>query len=90
MNLKYQNGYTVQITIDLVHFQVFHALLDLPCICAALVVSERAQKGDSTPAQTPAPRGELTSLEAYRDPLYNLMFKFVMRSEGGCGDTISR
>ncbi|XP_064594747.1 AP-5 complex subunit zeta-1-like isoform X2 [Liolophura sinensis] len=71
-------------------FKVFHALLDLPCICAALEVSERALKGESTPAQTPAQGGELTSLEAYRDPLYNLMFKFVMRVEGGCGDTISR
>ncbi|KAK7507173.1 hypothetical protein BaRGS_00001108 [Batillaria attramentaria] len=71
--------------------EIFHTLLDLPCLTAALEVSEKSKKPD-----TGATNGQNTnvepasSAEAFHTPRYKPLFSFICRSEGGQGDTINK
>ncbi|XP_062359597.1 AP-5 complex subunit zeta-1 isoform X2 [Cinclus cinclus] len=61
--------------------EIFHLLLDLPCLTAALDIQLRAaalpasEKAGGDPAGKPA-----TCLEAFRHPLYKSMFQYLLRT----------
>ncbi|XP_039934720.1 AP-5 complex subunit zeta-1 isoform X2 [Hirundo rustica] len=61
--------------------EIFHLLLDLPCLTAALDIQLRAaalpasDKAGGDPAGKPA-----TCLEAFRHPLYKSMFQHLLRT----------
>ncbi|NXC75983.1 AP5Z1 protein, partial [Anhinga anhinga] len=61
--------------------EIFHLLLDLPCLTAALDVQLRSttlptsERAASDPAVKPA-----TCLEAFRHPLYKSMFQYLLRT----------
>ncbi|NWV74458.1 AP5Z1 protein, partial [Dasyornis broadbenti] len=67
--------------------EIFHLLLDLPCLTAALDIQLRAaalpasEKASSDPAGKPA-----TCLEAFRHPLYKSMFQYLLRTESAPED----
>ena len=71
--------------------EVFHSLLDLPCMTAALHVADKMKNVDFTDmaamntSQEPA-----SSTEAFKNAGYRAMFNFFTRAEGGHGDTINR
>uniref|UniRef100_A0A8C8E8Q7 Adaptor related protein complex 5 subunit zeta 1 n=1 Tax=Otus sunia TaxID=257818 RepID=A0A8C8E8Q7_9STRI len=62
--------------------EIFHLLLDLPCLTAALDVQLRSaalstsERAASDPAVKPA-----TCLEAFRHPLYKSMFQYLLRTK---------
>ncbi|NXS60232.1 AP5Z1 protein, partial [Brachypteracias leptosomus] len=62
--------------------EIFHLLLDLPCLTAALDIQLRStalptsEKAASDPAVKPA-----TCLEAFRHPLYKSMFQYLLRTK---------
>ncbi|NWI92699.1 AP5Z1 protein, partial [Pitta sordida] len=62
--------------------EIFHLLLDLPCLTAALDIQMRAaalptsEKATSDPAVKPA-----TCLEAFRHPLYKSTFQYLLRTK---------
>uniref|UniRef100_A0A8D0FLX7 Adaptor related protein complex 5 subunit zeta 1 n=1 Tax=Strix occidentalis caurina TaxID=311401 RepID=A0A8D0FLX7_STROC len=62
--------------------EIFHLLLDLPCLTAALDVQLRAA---SDPAVKPA-----TCLEAFRHPLYKNMFQYLLRTKSAPEDAPER
>ncbi|NXF01136.1 AP5Z1 protein, partial [Smithornis capensis] len=68
--------------------EIFHLLLDLPCLTAALDIQLRAaalptsEKATSDPAVKPA-----TSLEAFRHPLYKSTFQYLLRTKSAPEDT---
>ncbi|KAL0992492.1 hypothetical protein UPYG_G00094000 [Umbra pygmaea] len=66
--------------------ELLHSLLDLPCLTAALTLQLRSA---CLPLSDPGGRG-LTSLEAFRSPVYRGLFLFLLRGEAGSGDTIDR
>lgn len=71
--------------------EVFHALLDLPCMTASLEITEKSKKGDTTPVPMATGKDEpSSSVEAFYHPFYRPMFNFFTRVEGGHGDTINR
>ncbi|XP_077043086.1 AP-5 complex subunit zeta-1 [Agelaius phoeniceus] len=61
--------------------EIFHLLLDLPCLTAALDIQLRAaalpasEKAGADPAGKPA-----TCLEAFHHPLYKSMFQYLLRT----------
>ncbi|XP_027745247.1 AP-5 complex subunit zeta-1 isoform X3 [Empidonax traillii] len=67
--------------------EIFHLLLDLPCLTAALDIQLRAaalptsEKATSDPAVKPA-----TCLEAFRHPLYKSTFQHLLRSRSAPED----
>ncbi|NWW77818.1 AP5Z1 protein, partial [Climacteris rufus] len=67
--------------------EIFHLLLDLPCLTAALDIQLRAaalpasEKASSDPAVKPA-----TCLEAFRHPLYKNLFQHLLRSRAAPKD----
>ncbi|NWV64268.1 AP5Z1 protein, partial [Malurus elegans] len=67
--------------------EIFHLLLDLPCLTAALDIQLRAaalppsEKAGSDPAGKPA-----TCLEAFRHPLYRSMFQYLLRTRSAPED----
>ncbi|NWS17128.1 AP5Z1 protein, partial [Pachyramphus minor] len=68
--------------------EIFHLLLDLPCLTAALDIQLRAaalptsEKATSDPAVKPA-----TCLEAFRHPLYKSTFQHLLRTQSAPQDT---
>ncbi|XP_017668996.1 PREDICTED: AP-5 complex subunit zeta-1 isoform X2 [Lepidothrix coronata] len=68
--------------------EIFHLLLDLPCLTAALDIQLRAaalptsEKATSDPAVKPA-----TCLEAFRHPLYKSTFQHFLRTKSAPEDT---
>ncbi|NXK34903.1 AP5Z1 protein, partial [Piprites chloris] len=68
--------------------EIFHLLLDLPCLTAALDIQLRAaalpnsEKATSDPAVKPA-----TCLEAFRHPLYRTTFQYLLRTRSAHEDT---
>ncbi|XP_074647324.1 AP-5 complex subunit zeta-1-like [Tubulanus polymorphus] len=63
--------------------EVLHTLLDLPCMTAGLEVSCRIGKSDVTQSFTAV-------VEAMMSPMNRPLFNFILRHEGGHGDTIDR
>uniref|UniRef100_A0A8D2MM28 Adaptor related protein complex 5 subunit zeta 1 n=1 Tax=Zonotrichia albicollis TaxID=44394 RepID=A0A8D2MM28_ZONAL len=67
--------------------EIFHLLLDLPCLTAALDIQLRAaalpvsEKAGADPAGKPA-----TCLEAFHHPLYRSMFQYLLRSRAAPED----
>ncbi|XP_048177154.1 AP-5 complex subunit zeta-1 [Corvus hawaiiensis] len=67
--------------------EIFHLLLDLPCLTAALDIQLRAaalpasEKSSSDPAGKPA-----RCLEAFRHPVYKSMFQYLLRTESAPED----
>ncbi|NXD49416.1 AP5Z1 protein, partial [Corvus moneduloides] len=67
--------------------EIFHLLLDLPCLTAALDIQLRAaalpasEKSSSDPAGKPA-----RCLEAFRHPFYRSMFQYLLRTESAPED----
>ena len=71
--------------------EVFHTLIDLPCMTAALEVLEKYKNVDlSTLTALTSDLEPATSAEAFRNAMYRPMFNFFTRAEGGHGDTINR
>ncbi|KAL3877708.1 hypothetical protein ACJMK2_035374 [Sinanodonta woodiana] len=72
--------------------EIFHALLDLPCMTASLEVVDKVKVVD--PTSTTSPIGvdhePTNSADAFKSPLFRPMFNFFTRVEGGHGDTINR
>uniref|UniRef100_A0A8C4U4B7 Adaptor related protein complex 5 subunit zeta 1 n=1 Tax=Falco tinnunculus TaxID=100819 RepID=A0A8C4U4B7_FALTI len=71
--------------------EIFHLLLDLPCLTAALDIQLRSaalptsKRATSNPAVKPA-----TCLEAFRHPLYKGMFQYLLRAESVSEDAPER
>ncbi|XP_068002735.1 AP-5 complex subunit zeta-1 isoform X1 [Melanerpes formicivorus] len=71
--------------------EIFHLLLDLPCLTAALDVQLRSaalptsEKAASDPAVQPG-----TCLEAFRHPLYRSMFQHLLRAKSTSEDAPER
>ncbi|KAM6299072.1 AP-5 complex subunit zeta-1 [Aegotheles albertisi] len=71
--------------------EIFHLLLDLPCLTAALNIQLRSaalptsEKAACDPAVKPA-----TCLEAFRHPLYKNMFQYLLRTESAPEDAPER
>uniref|UniRef100_H0ZBP7 Adaptor related protein complex 5 subunit zeta 1 n=1 Tax=Taeniopygia guttata TaxID=59729 RepID=H0ZBP7_TAEGU len=67
--------------------EIFHLLLDLPCLTAALDIQLRAaalpasEKAGADPAGKPA-----TCLEAFRHPLYKSLFQYLLRTKAAPED----
>ncbi|NWH84316.1 AP5Z1 protein, partial [Aegithalos caudatus] len=67
--------------------EIFHLLLDLPCLTAALDIQLRAaalpasEKAGADPAGKPA-----TCLEAFRHPLYRSAFQYLLRPKAALQD----
>ncbi|NXK89638.1 AP5Z1 protein, partial [Formicarius rufipectus] len=68
--------------------EIFHLLLDLPCLTAALDIQLRAaadvpasEKATSDPAVKPA-----TCLEAFHHPLYRSTFQYLLRTKSAPKD----
>ncbi|NXH89614.1 AP5Z1 protein, partial [Edolisoma coerulescens] len=67
--------------------EIFHLLLDLPCLTAALDIQLRAaalpasEKAGSDPAGKPA-----SCLEAFRHPLYKSLFQYLLRTKSAPED----
>uniref|UniRef100_A0A8C3QLY1 Adaptor related protein complex 5 subunit zeta 1 n=1 Tax=Cyanoderma ruficeps TaxID=181631 RepID=A0A8C3QLY1_9PASS len=67
--------------------EIFHLLLDLPCLTAALDIQLRAaalpasEKAGGDPAGKPG-----TCLEAFRHPLYKSMFQHLLRAKSAPQD----
>lgn len=71
--------------------EVFHALVDLPCMTGALEVSEKMKNVDfSAVSMSSVDQEPTNAMEAFRNAMYRPMFNFFTRSEGGHGDTINR
>ncbi|XP_018523201.1 AP-5 complex subunit zeta-1 isoform X2 [Lates calcarifer] len=66
--------------------ELFHTLLDLPCLSATLVLQLRST---CSPISESGGRG-LLSLDAFRSPSFRGLFLFLLRAEAGSGDTIDR
>ncbi|KFV75186.1 AP-5 complex subunit zeta-1, partial [Struthio camelus australis] len=68
--------------------EIFHLLLDLPCLTAALDIQLRStslpgsEKAACDPTVKPA-----TCLEAFRHPLYKSMFQYLLRIEAAPEDS---
>ncbi|XP_009874197.1 PREDICTED: AP-5 complex subunit zeta-1 [Apaloderma vittatum] len=71
--------------------EIFHLLLDLPCLTAALDIQLRStalptsEKAPSDPAVKPT-----TCLEAFRHPLYKSMFQYLLRAKSAPEETAER
>nr|XP_009915022.1 PREDICTED: AP-5 complex subunit zeta-1 isoform X1 [Haliaeetus albicilla] len=71
--------------------EIFHLLLDLPCLTAALDVQLRSgalptsERAAIDPAVKPA-----TCLEAFRHPLYKSMFQYLLRTKSAPEDAPER
>ncbi|XP_047917457.2 AP-5 complex subunit zeta-1 isoform X1 [Anser cygnoides] len=69
--------------------EIFHLLLDLPCLTAALDVQMRStsasERASCDPAVKPA-----TCLEAFRHPLYKSAFQYLLRIESAPEDPPER
>ncbi|XP_010162468.1 AP-5 complex subunit zeta-1 [Antrostomus carolinensis] len=71
--------------------EIFHMLLDLPCLTAALDIQLRSaalptsEKAACDPAVKPA-----TCLEAFHHPLYKNMFQYLLRSKSTPEDAPER
>ncbi|NXE06970.1 AP5Z1 protein, partial [Lophotis ruficrista] len=71
--------------------EIFHLLLDLPCLTAALDIQMRStalptsERAPSDPAVKPA-----TCLEAFRHPLYKSMFQYLLRTKSAPEDAPER
>ncbi|XP_020671371.3 AP-5 complex subunit zeta-1 [Pogona vitticeps] len=67
--------------------EIFHLLLDLPCLAAALDVQLRStltpmlERASLDPGLKPA-----TCLEAFRHPEYRTLFQYLLRAESAPGD----
>lgn len=70
--------------------EIFHTLLDLPCLTAALEVSEKSKKLDPSVTSQSTTVEPASSAEAFHTPRYKPLFSFICRSEGGQGDTINK
>ncbi|XP_024920071.1 AP-5 complex subunit zeta-1 isoform X2 [Cynoglossus semilaevis] len=73
------------VTVDTA-VELLHALLDLPCLSATLILQLRTT---STPIAEACGRG-LLSLDAFRSPSFRGLFLYLLRTETGSGDTIDR
>lgn len=67
--------------------EIFHILLDLPCVTVCLDVLEKCHVEDKGIVPENEPN---SSIEAYQHPIYRPMFLFFTRGEGGQGDTINK
>ena len=71
--------------------EVFHTLIDLPCMTAALEVMEKYKNVDlSTVTGVISDLDPTTSADAFKNAMFRPMFNFFTRAEGGHGDTINR
>jgi len=67
--------------------EMFHTLLDLPCLAAALCTSwaTKARAGSSDKMVFVQ-----SSVDYFLDPEYKPLFSYIMRLEAGQGDTINK
>ena len=65
--------------------QVFHALLDLPCVTAAQELCHASMLYSTSDLSILPP-----SIALYQDPRHRPLFSFILRNQGGFGDTIDR
>ncbi|NXD01265.1 AP5Z1 protein, partial [Certhia familiaris] len=63
--------------------EIFHLLLDLPCLTAALDIQLRAA---ALPASEKAGADPATCLEAFRHPLYKSTFQYLLRTKSAPED----
>lgn len=70
--------------------QIFHTLLDLPCLTAALEVMDKAKKVEPPGTSHGASVEPTNSVEAFHMPRFKPLFNFICRTQGGQGDTINR
>ena len=68
--------------------KVFHTLLDLPLLSAALEVTKWSEV--TTPDPQTARPISANLIDKFREPRYKPLLKFILRGEGGRGDTIDK
>ena len=73
-----------------VYVQIFHTLLDLPCLTAALEVMDKAKRVEPASVSHGASVEPTSSVEAFHTPRFKPLFNFISRPEAGQGDTINR
>eukprot|EP00117_Sycon_ciliatum_P049570 scpid39477/ scgid4871/ AP-5 complex subunit zeta-1; Adapter-related protein complex 5 zeta subunit len=74
--------------------EVLHSLLDLPCLSAGLEVARfvsqlGGSEADAKKVFSALPQQQ-KAVAAYFNPVHRPLFSFLLRPEGGKGDTISR
>ncbi|XP_045212843.2 AP-5 complex subunit zeta-1-like [Mercenaria mercenaria] len=70
--------------------EVFHALIDLPCMIIALEIMKKTKHMDFTAVPVVTDLEPTRALDAFKNAMFRPMFNFFTRAEGGHGDTINR
>ncbi|XP_013782855.2 AP-5 complex subunit zeta-1-like isoform X2 [Limulus polyphemus] len=71
--------------------EVFHTLLDLPCLTVALILNFLSDyKGEHIEAQIAKYSMTSKDIDLYADPSFQPMFQFFLRTTSGVGDTFNR
>ena len=71
--------------------EVFHTLIDLPCMTASLEVIEKYKNIDlSAFTGMTSDFDPANSADAFKNAMFRPMFNFFTRAEGGHGDTVNR
>lgn len=70
--------------------EVFHSLIDLPCMTVALEVTEKSKNLDFTALPAMTEQEPVRAVDAFKNAMFRPMFNFFTRAEGGHGDTINR
>ena len=71
------------------YIEIFHFLLDLPCLSAALETVKQAGKRGVVMSESAAASFR-KSVDAYEDLKYKAIFAFILRKEAGIADTIDK
>ena len=68
---------------------MLHCLLEMPCLTASLDLSQKEHLTQRSQSDTSSiPQG--AALESFTNRSYRPLFRFLLRSESGKGDTIDR
>jgi AP-5 complex subunit zeta-1 len=70
--------------------EVFHALIDLPCMTVSLDIMEKTKHMDFTTVAAVTEQEPTRAMDAFKNAMFRPMFNFFTRAEGGHGDTINR
>lgn len=70
--------------------EVFHTLIDLPCVTVALEVMEKTKNLDFTALPATTEQEPVRAIDAFKNAMFRPMFNFFTRAEGGHGDTINK
>ncbi|XP_030839970.1 AP-5 complex subunit zeta-1 [Strongylocentrotus purpuratus] len=70
--------------------EMLHLLLDLPCTTASLILTHREKQLRQNPSLLESQPSWLTSVNILRKPEHQPWFNYILRSQSGKGDTITK